>query len=121
MAAVLRCGKCGTAGGSNTAGVGWRRWLVPPLPAVPHAVAFTLLLPFLLLCSDGVMDSLERFLLIATNSDDVTRAIDFAALDRVAAAARTQVQRLQGGHGADRCPGGRHGAGNQGHLAGGAA
>ena len=87
---MLRCGKCGTAGGSNTAGVGWRRWLVPPLPAVPHAVAFTLLLPFLLLCSDGVMDSLERFLLIATNSDDVTRAIDFAALDRVAAAARTQ-------------------------------
>lgn len=35
------------------------------------------------------MDSLERFLLIAS-SDDVTQAIDFAALDRVAAAQRTQ-------------------------------
>ncbi|KAL4435187.1 hypothetical protein ABPG77_001869 [Micractinium sp. CCAP 211/92] len=38
---------------------------------------------------DGVMDSLERFLLIAS-SDDVTKAIDFTALDRVAAAQRTQ-------------------------------
>jgi len=38
------------------------------------------------------MDSLERFLLIAS-SDDVTQAIDFAALDRVAAAQRTQVGR----------------------------
>ncbi|KAI7837146.1 hypothetical protein COHA_009023 [Chlorella ohadii] len=39
---------------------------------------------------DGVMDSLERFLLIAS-SDDVTQAIDFAALDRIAGGAqRTQ-------------------------------
>lgn len=37
------------------------------------------------------MDSLERFLLIAS-SDDVTKAIDFTALDRVAAAQRTQVR-----------------------------
>lgn len=37
------------------------------------------------------MDSLERFLLIAS-SDDVTQAIDFAALDRIAGGAqRTQV------------------------------
>ena len=42
-------------------------------------------------CRDGVMDSLERFLLIAS-SDDVTQAIDFAALDRIAGGAqRTQV------------------------------
>lgn len=39
---------------------------------------------------EGVMDSLERFILIAS-SDDVTQAIDFAALDNVAANARTQV------------------------------
>lgn len=38
---------------------------------------------------EGVMDSLERFILIAS-SDDVTQAIDFAALDNVAANARTQ-------------------------------
>ena len=35
------------------------------------------------------MDSLERFLLIAS-SDDVTRAIDFATLDTIAGGARTQ-------------------------------
>ncbi|EFN55763.1 hypothetical protein CHLNCDRAFT_52421 [Chlorella variabilis] len=38
---------------------------------------------------EGVMDSLERFLLIAS-SDDVTRAIDFATLDTIAGNARTQ-------------------------------
>ena len=48
-------------------------------------------LPACLPCSDGVMDSLERFLLIAS-SDDVTQAIDFAALDQVAGNARTQVR-----------------------------
>lgn len=36
-----------------------------------------------------MMDSLERFLLIAA-SDDVTRAIDFATLDKFAGVARTQ-------------------------------
>lgn len=40
-------------------------------------------------CSEGAMDSLERFLLIAS-SDDVTRAIDFATLDTIAGGARTQ-------------------------------
>ncbi|GAB4823028.1 hypothetical protein N2152v2_010074 [Parachlorella kessleri] len=38
---------------------------------------------------DGVMDQLERFLLIAS-SEDVTHAIDFSALDAVAGPARTQ-------------------------------
>ncbi|KAL4858147.1 putative transport protein YdbI [Chlorella vulgaris] len=38
---------------------------------------------------EGAMDSLERFLLIAS-SDDVTRAIDFATLDTIAGGARTQ-------------------------------
>ena len=39
-------------------------------------------------CSDGVMDQLERFLVIAS-SGDVTHALDFRALDTLGPEART--------------------------------
>lgn len=43
---------------------------------------------FPLICSDGVMDQLERFLVIAA-SGDVTQALDFAAIDALSPEART--------------------------------
>ena len=53
------------------------------------------------------MEQLERFLLIASAGDDVTRAINFAELDAVAGAQRSQylgaaLQEVGGAAGSDR-------------------